>query len=182
MVIYIVMPQRKQLDKSRATSILCSKELLDSSEELKCVAQNRDNVIYHVHDSNICIMHVEDGFCILVDYIINEVNIPEFIIQDHYGVYQSVRDCVKSTTRVNRLIGYDIKERLYHEKCKKGYHLDHWAETFNELDKSKRFIPGSVNQNGYSHRRQLEINTVEDLDWLCERIRDIDKLPGGHFI
>ena len=182
MVIYIVMPQRKQLDKSRATSILCSKELLDNCEELTCVAQNRDNVIYHVKDSNICIMHVEDSFCILVDYMINGVNIPDFIVQDHYGVYQSVRDWVKSTTRANKLIGYDIKERLYHTPYTKGYHLDHQAETFNELDKSKRFIPGSLNQNGYSHRRCRDINTMEELECLCERIRQIDKLPGGHYI
>ena len=181
-VIYINNPPpKKVLDKRASTSILCSVDLLRSCEELTCVAFNRDNEIFHVQGANICIMHVEEEFCILVDKVIHGVDIPKFLAQYHYAVYQTTRDWVKNSSS-SSYIGYNIKYKLYHGRWNHEYHLDHWAETFNELDKSKRFIPASLNQNGYSHQRSYTINNINDLNWICNRIREIDKLPGGTFI
>lgn len=180
-IVYLGDEPKKVLDKTIATSIICSTDLLDSCAELTCVGENRDNRYYHVHDTNICIMHVEQEFCILVDKVIHGVDIPKFLAQHHYAVYQTTRDWVKNTSTSN-YIGYDIKNKLYHGLWNHDYQLDHWAETFNELDKSKRFIPASLNQNGYSHQRMYSISNIDDLNWLCNQIRVIDRLPGGYFI
>jgi len=172
----------KTLDPSIATSILCHSGILHSDKKLICLGSNKENEVFRVNDTNICIMHVECSFCILVDYMLDDIYIPGKILENHYGVYQSqnCRDWVKNT-KSGELIGYDLKEYGKKSIRKSGQSLDHWAETFNELDKSKRFIPKQDNA-GPSHRRKICINNNEDLEWLIERIRFIDREPGGTFL
>ncbi len=172
----------KTLDPSIATSILCHSGILHSAKEFVYLGSNKENEIFRVKHTNICIMHVECSFCILVDYIVDGIYIPGKILEQHYGVYQSkcCRDWIKNT-RSRELIGYELKEFANKGTKCSGQELDHMAETFNELDKSKRFIPKELNA-GASHRSRICINSNADLAWLIDKIKYIDNQVGGTFL
>lgn len=174
-------PVGKVLDKNCATSILCDDSILSRCKRLELVAQCRDNKYYLVEDTNIVLMHVEDGFCILTDYMVEEKNLPEFMKQEHYAVYQyNGRDWVKNSA-TSRLIGYDIKEYVTGQSARpNGMTLDHEAETFNEMEKNKNFSKNNFNKG--SHRVRVEVYTDESLDELIVKIKDNDGKSGGIFL
>lgn len=174
-------PVKKVLDKAVATSILCDEAILEKSEQLKLVAECRDNKFYLVDGTNTIIMHVEEGFCILTDYIVGEKNLAEMMSQEHYGVYQyNGRDWVKNSA-TSRLVGYDIKEIVTGVSGRpKGMTLDHEAETFNEMEKNKNFSTKNVN-NG-SHRVKVVITSDDGLQQLIDKIIKNDNKSGGLFI
>ena len=76
----------KTLDPSIATSILCHSGILYSDKKLICLGSNKENEVFRVNDTNICIMHVECSFCILVDYIVDGIYIPG----DRWLLYQAL--------------------------------------------------------------------------------------------
>lgn len=160
----------KTLSKAGATSIIVKKELLENSENLTRVGENRDNVYYLIDDSQSVIMHVEQDFAIICDYVVNGIDLPKRMLQEHYGVYQCRgRDWVKNTV-TSHLVGYDIKRFLYG----KGYQpvgttLDHVSATFDERDKYKEFSRSNVNHG--SHRVQIIVRTQEELKWLLKKTR-----------
>ena len=113
-VVYLNTREPKVLEQEKSTSIICSRELLDRSSKLTKVAALRDNIYYHVGDTNVCIMYVEEGFCILTDYKVTIYNqpgvmcsLPNLLTASHYGVYQTLnspggsRDWVKTRQREN---------------------------------------------------------------------------------
>ena len=177
----------KILNKGVATSIICSETLLNNNIDLDFVADNRENKYYNVIGTNVVIAHIEDDFCILVDYMVrtynssNTVSLPNMLSAAHYGVYQSEsnkanRDWVKNTV-TGKLIGYDIKEIIHGNGVKvAGSSLDHLVETLNELEKNKQF--STMNWNSGSHRFRLEIKSQDDLNDLILRIRKMDSQPG----
>ena len=173
--------RRKVLDKDTATSILCDVAILAACEKLKLVAECRENKYYHVDNTNTVLMHVEEGFCILCDHILNEKNLPILMKNAHYAVYQSAgRDWIKNSA-TGQLIGYDIKEFVTgHSGRPQGMTLDHKAETFNEMEKNKQFSPDNINEG--SHRIQVKIGTEDDLKDLIDKIIQNDGKPGGIFI
>lgn len=160
----------KTLSKAGSTSIIVKKELLENSENLTRVGENRDNVYYLIDDSQSVIMHVEQDFAIICDYVVNGVNLPQRMLQKHYGVYQFCgRDWVKNTV-TSRLIGYDIKRFLYGNECQPdGTTLDHVSATFDERDKYKEFSKNNVNHG--SHRVQIIVRTQEELNRLLTETR-----------
>jgi hypothetical protein len=173
-------PAGKVLDKKEATSILCNNEMLKNNEQLTRVGGLRDNSYYLVEGTNCVIMHVEEGFCILCDYIISGINIPEKLMEEHYGVYQSSgRDWVKNSA-TSQLIGYDIKNDLSATKLN-GQTLDHEGHTFDEREKNKKF--SNTNINGGSHRTRVGVDTDKDLDCLINKIKKDDQSNGhGMFL
>lgn len=174
-------PVGKQLDKKAATSILCGDDILSKSDNLSKVAECRDNKYYLVKDTNTILLHVEDGFCILTDYMINEKNLAELMAREHYAVYQhNGRDWIKNSV-TSRLVGYDIKEFVTGIAGRpEGMTLDHEAETFNEMEKNKKF--SACNVNSGSHRVKVEILTEESLEELIVKIKDNDGQSGGIFL
>jgi len=184
MVVTIYMdeaPAKKVLDKAAATSILCDEAILSKEKQLKLVAECRDNKYFNVEGTNTVIMHVEEGFCILTDYMVDGKNLAEIMCQEHYGVYQyNGRDWVKNSA-TSRLVGYDIKEIVTGESGRpKGMTLDHEAETFNEMEKNKNF--SSKNVNNGSHRVKVVITSDDGLQQLIGKIIKNDNQPGGLFI
>jgi len=184
MIVTIFMdeaPVKKVLDKAGATSILCDEAILEKSEQLKLVADCRDNKYFNVEGTNTVIMHVEEGFCILTDYMVDGKNLAEMMSQEHYGVYQcNGRDWVRNTA-TSRLIGYDIKEIVTGVSGRpKGMTLDHVAETFNEMEKNKKF--SSKNVNNGSHRVKVVITSDDGLQQLIDKIIKNDGESGGLFI
>lgn len=178
-----VVDRKKVLYKEKATSILVDKALLEGNGSLTKLADNgRDNCYYVVNDTNVCILHVEDGFNILVDHYIKNKDIVGELSKNNYGVYQDGynRDWIKNTA-TRCLIGYDIKRIAYALPKRDGFELDHMAETFNELDKNKRFIPREMNV-GPSHRVKIEIFGQDDLNDLINKIRKNEGKVGGIFI
>lgn len=174
-------PKRKVLDKNVATSILCDDAMLGSSKQLKLVAECRDNKYYLVEDTNTVLLHVEEGFCILTDYMVGEKNLAELMQQEHYAVYQyNGRDWVRNSATC-RLVGYDIKEFVTGQSGRPaGMTLDHEAETFNEMEKNKTFSSTNINEG--SHRVKVVINTDEGLQQLIQKIKDNDGNAGGLFM
>lgn len=181
-VIYIdEKPRGKVLDKDIATSIMASNELLQANDSLKKVADCRDNVYYHVKDTETVIMHVEDDFCILCDYNVKGKDLPEEMKKEHYAVYQlGGRDWVKNSA-TGRLIGYDIKEFVHGYGIRPaGMTLDHEGETFDEREKNKNF--SSTNYNNGSHRVRVTINSQEALNELIDKIKENENKKGGMFL
>ena len=173
--------RRKVLDKDSSTSILCDVAILDASEKLKLVAACRDNKYYLVGNTNTVLMHVEEGFCILCDYMVYEKVLPILMKNAHYAVYQSAgRDWIKNSA-TGQLIGYDIKEFLTGQSGRpQGMTLDHMAETFNEMEKNKQFSTDNINEG--SHRIQVKISSEDDLNIFINQIIENDGKPGGIFI
>lgn len=173
--------KRKVLEKVSATSILCDEAMLEKSEQLKLVAECRDNKYYLVEETNTVLLHVEEGFCILTDYMVGEKNIAELMQQEHYAVYQyNNRDWVKNSA-TGRLIGYDIKEFVTGQSGRpKGMTLDHLAETFNEMEKNKVFSSNNINEG--SHRVKVVIKTEAGLQQLIDKIKVNDGQSGGLFM
>lgn len=181
-VIYFDEEKRKkELDKDIATSILCNVAILEANKKLKLVAECRDNKYYLVDKTNTVLMQVEDEFCILCDYIVDEKNLPIVMKNAHYAVYQSNgRDWIKNSA-TGQLIGYDIKEFVTGQSGRpQGMTLDHVAETFNEMEKNKQFKTDNINEG--SHRIQVKISTEDDLNVLIDKIIQNDGKPGGIFI
>lgn len=174
----------KILDITTATSIILPREIADNNEELIIVASNRDNIFYHVNNSNTVIMRVEEDFCILVDYKVdtykdNDVCLPKMLSAAHYGVYQlKGRDWVKQTNGNNRIIGYDIKELIHGGGYKLvSSTLDHKFETYDEREKAKEF--SECNYNKGSHRRKIVISNMNELNALIQRIQENENEEGG---
>lgn len=182
----VTLPSGKVLDKNVATSILCSNDLLSNSSKLDKVAENSNNAYYNVLETNICIMHVEAGFCILVDNkvkVFNEpdaVSLPTMLSATKYGVYQvpgdkTYRDWIKCTKN-SRPIGHDIQDMVHGNGAaiarKNGLSLDHGAETCNELLTNCMYKSDNIN-NG-SHRVCVRINNEEDLKGLIQKIKAYD--------
>lgn len=180
-VIHFEEAKRKVLDKDTATSILCDVSILAASKRLKLVAECRDNKYYLVDKTNAVLAHIEEGFCILCDCMVNGKNLPAMMKNAHYAVYQGAgRDWVKNSA-TGQLIGYDIKEFITGQSGRpQGMTLDHMAETFNEMEKNKQFSPTNINEG--SHRVQVKIGTADDLNILIDEIIKNDGKPGGIFI
>lgn len=181
-VIYYEKEKKsKELDKDTATSILCDVTKLLANKKLKLLAECRDNKYFLVENTNTVLMHVEEGFCILCDYMVDEKVLPILMKNAHYAVYQSAgRDWIKNSA-TGQLIGYDIKEFVTGQSGRpQGMTLDHMAETFNEMEKNKEFSTDNINEG--SHRIQVKISTEEDLDDLIDKIIENDGKPGGIFI
>uniref|UniRef100_UPI004056CC48 hypothetical protein n=1 Tax=Acetatifactor sp. TaxID=1872090 RepID=UPI004056CC48 len=174
-------PTGKVLDKNTATSILCDDAMLGREKQLKLVAECRDNKYYLVEDTNTVLLHVEEGFCILTDYMVGEKNLAQLMQQEHYAVYQcNGRDWIKNSA-TSRLVGYDIKEFVTGQSSRpQGMTLDHQAETFNEMEKNKSFSTNNV--NGGSHRVKVVIDSVEGLEELIAKIKENDGKSGGLFM
>ena len=183
----------KKLDKDVATSILVSTELLRQCNQLQLITSNRDNEYYHVRGTNIVIAHIEEGFNILVDYMVTTVtkpeelqSLPHMLSSFHFGVYQKkgdtggYRDWIANSAN-NMQVGYIIKFIIHGEGCKfDKQSLDHKSETFNELDVNTEFTYN--NPNGGSHRRRIDLNTMENLLQFIEAIRKYEKKGGYGFI
>ena len=178
----------KVLCKCNSTSIICNVDLLDNNSGLELVAANRDNRYYHVKGSNSVLLHVEEGFCILVDNMVQtynsgeeEYSLPRMLSAQHYGVYQSVdgRDWVKGTSS-NRAIGHDIQDLVYGNGAKvareHGETLDHGAETHNEKLVNCMYKPDNTN-NG-SHRIKRVLDTPEKLDEYIDAVITKGENPG----
>lgn len=174
-------PTGKVLDKNVATSILCDEVMLSKSSQLELVAECRDNKYYLVNGTNTVLLHVEEGFCILTDYMVDGKNLAKLMEQEHYGVYQSNgRDWVRNSA-TSRFVGYDIKEFVTGQSGRpQGMTLDHEAETFNEMEKNKKFSANNV--NGGSHRVKVVIDSDEGLKELIEKIKANHGNPGGIFM
>lgn len=185
-VIYIdEEPKRKVLNKKVATSVICSREKLERSGKLKKVAESQDNMYYSIEDCNACIMHVEDDFCIIIDNLVNIYNepnkkcsLPALLAAGHYAVYQTInspggnRDWIKNSG-TSELIGYDIKNLIHGPGCKvAGTQLEHLSWTLDEREAHKIFGPNKARN---SHRVKVEIETMEDLDWMIDKIVDSEK-------
>ena len=172
---------KKVLIKKYATSILCEKKLLDQSQRLEIVGENKDNVYYWIKGSNSVIMHVEDDFCILVDYMVevynqtNKCSLPNLLEKKHYTVQQiRGRDWIKSSSNK---IGYDIKSIIHGIVTRPpNMTLDHLAETYDEREKNKEF---SKNINHGSHRVIKVIGTMKQLDELIDRVIYSEKKKAG---
>jgi hypothetical protein len=185
---YIIEKHEKKLNKGIATSIMCSKDMLDGYEKVELmVGKNGDNAYYHVKDSNTVIVHIEKGFCILEDYIAKDLNgnkilLPSHMCRFHYGVYQNQdeknnRDWVKNTV-TSDVVGYDIKKVLHNIQGKPvGMTLDHGDATFDEREKVKVFK--NDNYNDGSHRLKIEIETTAELEKLIKFIVYNEKENDG---
>lgn len=178
-LIYVEEEQpKKVLNKNASTSILCDEAQLSKCGQLKLVAECRDNKYYLVNGTNTVLLHVEEGFCILTDYMVGKKNLAKLMEQEHYAVYQcNGRDWVKNSA-TGRLVGYDIKEFVTGQSGRpEGMTLDHEAETFNEMEKNKSFSADNTNKG--SHRVRIVIISREGLQELIEKIKDNDGKPGG---
>ena len=58
-VVYINERAPKVLEQEQATSIICSKELLDRNSRLCRIVTLRDNIYYRVDNTNVYIMYVD---------------------------------------------------------------------------------------------------------------------------
>jgi hypothetical protein len=168
----------KELHKEHATSILCREELLRHNSRLVLVGQNRENMYYRVKNTNTVLLHIEDDFCVLTDYVINGNNLVQKMQQEHYGVYQLARrDWVKNSA-TSRAIGYDIKIILHGIGCRKsGMTLDHEDATFDEREKVKSFSYSNFNDG--SHRVCVSICTQGGLNQFIDRLIQNDSSPKG---
>lgn len=181
-IIYIDdEPKKKILDKEVATSIMIDETLLQNNSNLQLVAECRDNKYYRIIGTETVIMHVEQGFCILCDNVVNGINVPAKMRQEHYAVYQKTgRDWVKNSA-TGRLIGYDIKEFVHGYGVRPaGQTLDHAAETFDERERNKNFSPNNINRG--SHRVQVNVYDMNDLNGLIQKIRAKGDNPGALFL
>lgn len=179
-VIYLNEKEPKVLVHEVATSIVCSIKLLEENKRLEKVAEERENIFFHVKETNTCIMHVEEELCILIDYKVRvynepdvECSLPSLLSAAHYGVYQTIntpggnRDWVKNSA-TSQLIGHDIKRLLHGPGCKiAGMQLEHLSWTLDERESYKEFGP---NKERDSHRVRIEIFNMEELDWLIDKI------------
>ena len=182
----ITLSTGKVLDKDVSSSILCDNDLLNSCADLNKIAENGYNSYYKVLETNVCIMHVECGFCILVDDYVNiynepdAVSLPKMLVATKYGVYQvkgdrTYRDWIKCTKN-SRPIGHDIQDMVYGNGAaiarKNGLTLDHGAETCNELISNCMYKADNFN-NG-SHRVCVKITNEKELKELIEKIKKYD--------
>lgn len=173
----IILVGSKKLDKNVATSIMCSDaDILSKSVDLQVVNTNKDNMYYRIIGSDFVIMHVQCGFCVVVDYKVKGINIPCALSQNHYGVYQvDGRDWIRNTSK-KCTIGDDIQRIVdanYARKCRENkMTIDHEAETFNELFRNCKFKGTNVNDG--SHRRTIWIDTDEKLQGFINRMRNYE--------
>ena len=189
----ITLSTGKVLDKDVSSSIVCDNDLLNSCADLNKIAENGYNSYYGVLGTNICIMHVECGFCILVDDYVNiynepdAVSLPKMLVATKYGVYQvkgdrTYRDWIKCTKN-SRPIGHDIQDIVYGNGAtiarKNGLTLDHGAETCNELIANCKYKDNNFN-NG-SHRVCVKITNEKELKILIEKIKKYDDNGGTGF-
>lgn len=167
----------KTLCKGQATSILCSETLLHENNNLKMVAENDCNKYFLVEDTNTVILHVEDSFCILLDYEVDnwqneKCNLPKMLSTVKYLVYQLATNKIGRTTRdwvrygSSDYIGYDIHKLVYGEHTVKlrrsqKLTLDHEAETYDERTKNTTFSKNPIEK---SHRTRVYIKSEEELD------------------
>lgn len=184
-VIYLNEKATKVLEKEQATSIVCSNDLLGQNSRLCRIVTLRDNIYYRVDNTNVCIMHVEAEFCIIIDYQVTVYNqpgvicsLPNMLASSHYGVYQTLnypggsRDWVKNSS-TGELIGYDIKKLIHGPGCNvAGAQLEHLSWTLDERELVKDFGP---NKERDSHRVRVEISTMNELNWLIDKIIESDR-------
>lgn len=185
-VVYLDEREPKVLAPEQATSIICSNDLLSQNSRLRRVVTLRDNIYYRVDNANVCIMHVEADFCIITDYQVTVYNqpgvicsLPNMLSASHYGVYQTLnspggsRDWVKNSS-TGELIGYDIKKLIHGPGCNvAGGQLEHLSWTLDERELVKSFGP---NKERNSHRVRFEITTMDELDWLIDKIIESDRI------
>lgn len=176
----------KVLDLDIATSLIIPFELMIGCDNLEVVGKNRDNIYFSVIGSNSCIAHIEAGFCVLTDYIVDTVTggnmaLPKMLDSEHYGVYQvksynghTTRDWIKNSCGNNRNIGQDIKYYIHGiYNAPKGYTLDHAGPTYDERERFKQYITNNIN-NG-SHRYKKHISNEAALQQLIMSIRCEDR-------
>lgn len=190
----ITTKRRKKLYKHMATSIMIPIALLEKCNEVKLITQNCENEYYHVKGTNMCIAHIEDEFCCLVDYMVTTVknpeelhSLPHMLSGQHFGVYQipnksglKTRDWIMNSS-TSMPIGHIIKYAIHGQECKLiGQTMDHEAETWNELDANIQFKYGNINEG--SHRRPKFINTMEELLEFINVIREYEKNGGTGFV
>ena len=176
----------KVLDLDAATSLIIPFELMNGCDNLEVVGENRDNKYFHVVGSNTCIAHIEAGFCVLTDYMVDTVTgrnmvLPKMLDSQHYAVYQTKsreghtsRDWIKNSCGNNRNIGQDIKYYIHGiYNAPEGCTLDHAGPTFDERERFKQYINNNVN-NG-SHRYKEYISNEDRLLKLISTIRSEDR-------
>lgn len=180
-------------EKERST-IDCGVERLNRNKGLKLLAKHGKNKYYHVLGTNIVIMHVRDGKCILVDYAVKVYNhkeeciLPLMLAVHEYGVYKTkgiyrYREWIKRTDIQNVTIGSDIIKLVYgytREMARlDGYTIHHIAETFNELIRN---IEYTVDKCRYSHKKCIVIDSDAELDEFIEILKEYDSLNESGFI
>lgn len=180
-------------EKERST-ISCGEERLNGNKGLKLIAKHGRNKYYHVLGTNIVIMHVRDGKCILVDYAVKVYNhkeeciLPIMLAVHEYGVYKSkginrYREWVKRTDIQNVTISEDII-KLVHGYTREmgrieGYTIHHDGETFNELTRN---IFYTIDLCRYSHKKCIVINSDAELDEFMEILKEYDSTDESGFI
>lgn len=176
----------KLLRKCTATSILCETTVLEECNRVRLVAENEDNKYFHIIGSNSVIMHVEDSFCILLDYKVQTFNssgemwdLTMMLSARHYCVYQiNNRDWIMNSN--SRAIGHDIQDLVHGNGAKmareKGMTLDHGAETYNEKLVNCKYKNMNVNEG--SHRRRENIQSQEELEGVVDRVIQKGETPG----
>lgn len=185
--------KEKKLDKTIATSILISSNLMRKCDELKLIAKNRENEYFYVKGTNMIIAHIEKDFCCLTDYMITTVSNPEelqslphMLSAVHLAVYQkkerhwTSRDWIANSAN-NMRIGYIIKYLIHGQGCKlAGQTLDHLAETWNELDANTKFTFNNINEG--SHRKPIFIDNMEQLLAFIEILRQYEENGARGFV
>lgn len=165
----------KRLNRNKATSIMCSDvDVLKKSADLQIVASNNENEYYSIKNTNYVLMHVQGGFCVILDFKVQGIDVPLALSKMRFGVYQSKgRDWIRSTSE-GYTIGYVIQSIVdanYVRICRENnMTIDHEAETFNELLCNCRFK--NVNVNHGSHRRVIWLDSVKDLQVFVDRMRN----------
>lgn len=178
----VVTETGKILDFDKATSLIIPLDLLNQCADLEVVGERRDNKYFHVMGTNTCIAHIEEGFCVLTDYVVDTVAgrnkvLPKMLDSQHYGVYQvkayeghTYRDWVKNSCGNNRNIGQDIKYYIHGiSNAPEGCTLDHIGATFDERERFKEYTVNNIN-NG-SHRHRVHIKDESQLQRLVEYLR-----------
>ena len=178
--------REKGLCPLTSTSILCNRELLQSNERLKLLCSNGENE-YYLIDYNIkgnysVIMHVEEGYCILVDYkeIVYDdekeekiiVDIPQELCKYKYTIQR--KDGRDSVIRdENQTITDDIGEIILSNRFKRehGYITSYLRETYDErlCSVSSLFRKGE-DINLKSHHVRVKITSMDILDTFIDDI------------
>lgn len=174
--------QEKGLCPLTSTSILCNKELLKDSSRLKHICSNGENEYYYMKRFKTAIMHVENDFCILVDYdvpITDEdriVNIPQELCKNKYTLQRiQGRNCVIGNK--NRRISYDIVEiiggkEFIDELEENRITIDYKGTTYDETISNLDFTSENdkLNMTDKSHYKKMVITSMDELDGFLDCI------------
>lgn len=179
--------QERGLCPLTSTSILCNRELLKNNTRLEFICSNGENEYYHVKGTRAVIMHVEEDFCILMDYgakihmdepegneeTVITVDLPQELCKYKYTMQRmGGRDCVVGNN--NRRISYDIieiflgKEEIDFLKSNEliiGYRKETYDESFANFTKEREEV--NIDK---SHHVRVKITSMEILNLFIDDI------------